>query len=160
MVMVREPHPGGHGWHLHFAVPGFVPVAAIIAAWPHGSVNIQKRARDKSPRKIAGYIAKYVSKGMSVEHCEASEVTPRQPGQHRYWINQGYAVVPVTFDSSRLDVARRWLQARAGEPLYVWDSRDVADWSGPPCLWFDLLGEGLDALPAGTHRWKPPKGHE
>jgi hypothetical protein len=144
LVAVREPHPGGHGWHVHFGVPGWVSQRLIRICWPHGAVNIQGRKQGASPRKVAGYLAKYVSKGINPVHCEASAVAERQPGEHRYWINQGFPVVPVTYMHSDQGEALDGLQVLAGVPLYVWDSRSVADWQGPPCLWLDLAGRGLD----------------
>jgi hypothetical protein len=147
MVAVREPHPGGHGWHIHFGVPGWVSIAKVRKCWPHGSVNIQGRKSGASPRKVAGYIAKYVSKGMNLAHCEASGVSARQPGQHRYWVTQGFPVVPVTYEAVDQGDAIDWLHGQAGRPLYVWDSNSVADWAGAPCMWFDLASTVLDAAP-------------
>jgi hypothetical protein len=147
LVMVREPHPGGHGWHCHFGVPGWVSIKAIRACWPHGSVNVQGRRQGASPRKVAGYIAKYVSKGFDPAHCEASGVADRLPGEHRYWINQGFALTPVIYMHERQGHAIGDLVERAGWPVYVWESASVADWHGPPCLWLDLPGVGLDDPP-------------
>ncbi len=147
MVMVREPHPGGHGWHLHFGVPGWVSIRRVRACWSHGEVNVQGRRAGSSPRKVAGYIAKYVAKGINPIHCEASGVSVRSRGQHRYWLTQGFPVVPVTYEGVDQGSTLGWLRAAAGEPLSTWDSREVVGWCGPPCFWFDLVLAALDAPP-------------
>jgi hypothetical protein len=125
-----------------------VSVRVIRQCWTHGSVNVKGRKQGSSPRKVAGYIAKYVSKGLNPVHCEASGVSDRLPGEHRYWVSQGFPVVPVVYVNRRQSDACEQLEALAGVALFVWDSASVAEWRGPPCLWLDLVGDGLDCSPS------------
>jgi hypothetical protein len=68
-VWVPELHPGGHGFHAHFAVGRFVPRGLIEDAWGlgfikirlHGDLPVGSGARQEA-RCSARYLSKYVGK--------------------------------------------------------------------------------------------------
>lgn len=65
-VQVYEPHPGGHGWHVHIVVDrGFLPLALIrrfSGRAGFGRIHIE---RVWSVGRISGYLGKYLSKGLA-----------------------------------------------------------------------------------------------
>lgn len=139
MIMVREPHPKGHGWHLHFAVPGFVSVRLVRKGWTHGSVNVQGRKAGASPRKVAGYLSKYVAKGYTPEHCQKSRVSPRAAGEHRYWVTQGFQPERHTFGGGDVAELLSAIRQTCGEPTHDWLSWDDPEWDGPAVMWLDFM---------------------
>lgn len=97
VAIVIEPHPSGHGWHVHFACRGFIAIDLVRAWWPYGYVWVsgapRGRARGWQPSKLAGYLTKYLQKtmaGVELHGCE-----PRPKGGHRWWHPQGHALVEV-----------------------------------------------------------------
>lgn len=81
-VQVYEPHPNGHGWHIHFVVDkGFLPVSDIrrfSGRAGFGRIHIE-RVYDVG--KISGYLGKYLSKGinniksMGVRRCRLVNIS-------------------------------------------------------------------------------------
>jgi hypothetical protein len=101
MLIVLEPHPGGHGLHWHAAVPGRMDWHVVRRAWsstphldadhpdfdPFGFVQFEppKRhhrrhttSRIQAARTIAGYLGKYVGKDFS-EDGGGIEGEPKAP---------------------------------------------------------------------------------
>jgi hypothetical protein len=82
-VWVPEWHPGGHGLHVHFIVGRYVRQSLIREAWGRGIVHIQLigdlpvgSGVLAEARKAAGYLCKYIGKGLDDER--------RRAGLHRY----------------------------------------------------------------------------
>lgn len=64
-LMVYEPHPHGHGWHIHIVIEsGFLPLAQIrrfSSAAGFGRVHIEKTYGSK----CALYLGKYLTKALA-----------------------------------------------------------------------------------------------
>ena len=77
-VWVPEWHPGGHGLHVHFIVGRYVRQSLIREAWGRGIVHI-KLIGDlpvgsgalAEARRAAGYLCKYIGKGLDDERRRA-----------------------------------------------------------------------------------------
>lgn len=129
-----ELHPGGHGFHVHFAVARYVRQSLIRDVWARGIVHI-KLIGDlpvgsgalEEARLAAGYLAKYVSKSLTDE---------RVPGLHRYEVAQGFQprARPLLGRSEEAVLAEA-CEAMGGAPSRVWRSGDQEGWRGPPAYW-------------------------
>jgi hypothetical protein len=128
---VLELHPGGHGLHVHIAVPlHFIEKRWLEETWGHGFVNYRDpkflRDRDKREcaRRLSGYLAKYVAKDLGTSHEKHS---------HRYEVAQGFGVEIDRSSFRTLSEAIHWLSNYPGERfVQVWDSNEEVDWEGPP----------------------------
>lgn len=81
-VAVFEPHPQGHGWHVHFLTNRVVRVERVREAWRR-CLGVSGRIHAKrwsSARSASMYAAKYVSKGLA-------DTLPK--GSHRYLVGEG-----------------------------------------------------------------------
>ncbi|MBS1838140.1 MAG: hypothetical protein JST64_10640 [Actinobacteria bacterium] len=135
-LYVFELHPGGHGLHVHLAVPRYIPHDGVAEGWGRGHVWVTgpKRrglAAAVAARSAARYLAKYVDKAIEEGHSF---------GRHRYERAQGFA--PKRVRLRRWDIADgiRYVIERFGrQPSYVWKSSSDPGWLGPPCckMWFD-----------------------
>lgn len=128
-----ELHPGGHGWHAHAAIPGYVPEPLMRRLWGHGHVFLQafrgrggtRRGREAS-RAVARYLAKYIAKGADVP-----------PGRQRYTVRQGYqpeCVEGWIEGPSGLEAAYAWVMGTTRPPQYAWASAGDPEWTGPPVV--------------------------
>jgi hypothetical protein len=129
-----EIHPGGHGFHVHFAVGRFIKQRLIRDVWGHGHVHI-KLIGDlpvgsgvvQEARQASRYLAKYVSKG---------EGGGRPAGLHRYEVAQGFQPDRVlVYGWSADDVIMRASAFMHQSPSRVWRSDDETGWEGPPAVW-------------------------
>jgi hypothetical protein len=118
IVLVPEPHPKGHGWHLHGAVRGRFPIRLMAQLWRHGHVFVvgshgKSRGAWRS-RRLSSYLSKYLTKELAPD--ELHGCTPRPKGTHRYWRTQGFdpPVEVLYFDT--LAQAERWLDVTMGPP--------------------------------------------
>ena len=105
-VRVFELHPGGHGLHVHIVTNGHFRVEVIRKAlrrtgW--GRIHVKHLKKDRA-RALAGYVAKYVSKGVRppclkgwrlwsafgpFEHCACKDVFYDSPGKRLYqWLSE------------------------------------------------------------------------
>lgn len=165
-LTVIEPHPGGHGWHVHAAVHGFVPIDAVRAAWPFGHVLVRYRgpnarqgstsrtrgklSKSSQCRRLAGYLSKYLVKewdqaGAGTEGSPEGPEAPDRPvmglNRKRYSCTRGFApqCVRETFDNS--ESVLLYLEQMMGGPVEtVWSSVGSTDWEGPP-TWLVVLRE-------------------
>ncbi|MCL4552525.1 MAG: hypothetical protein M1305_03070 [Candidatus Marsarchaeota archaeon] len=136
---VLELHPGGHGLHIHLAVPlRFIDKHWLQETWGHGIVHFRDPKPLREPdlreraRRLSGYLAKYVSKDMSDTH---------ESNQHRYEVAQGFGVTIVRRSFSSLRGANHWLVNFRGEQFsQVWSYSDSSDWEGPPVWVFRSPG--------------------
>jgi hypothetical protein len=134
-----EWHPGGHGLHVHFAVGRYVRERLIRQVWGRGITHI-KRIQDlpvgsgavEEARRAAGYLAKYVSKGLDDDPT---------PGLHRYEVAQGFQPRVLSFQAeSEAAVIGAASEAMGGEPVRVWRSSAVEGWRAPPAYWCAWAG--------------------
>jgi hypothetical protein len=134
-----EWHPGGHGLHVHFTVGRYVRERLIRQVWGRGITHI-KRIQDlpvgsgavEEARRAAGYLAKYVSKGLDEDPA---------PGLHRYEVAQGFQPhVEVFAGESEVAVIAAASERMGGEPVQVWRSSTVEGWRAPPAYWCAWAG--------------------
>lgn len=135
-LWVPEWHKTGHGLHVHFAIGRYIPRRHIVESWPHGVVHIKligdvpvgTGALGES-RKAAGYLSKYVAKTFT-------DTGARVPGLQRYDVAQGFTPEKVTLTGRSDDAVLAAASEHLGcAPQYVWNSREVANWTGPPAIW-------------------------
>lgn len=148
---VIEPHPEGHGYHIHFAVRGFVDVADIRKCWTYGRIHVAAikgrkiSRRGVAPKIVAGYLAKYVSKTLTGAELLDRGLVGRAPGQHRYFVREGSKPERLRFYCYGRDAAFRLLASYMGAPKFVWCSVQARDWSGPLVHWLDYLSDRRSA---------------
>jgi hypothetical protein len=90
-LLVPEPHPGGHGWHLHGATNRTFDYKVIASLWGRGFVWVGdhgKRRKRWAARDLAGYLSKYVTKVLADGALHGCQERPA--GSHRYWVTQGF----------------------------------------------------------------------
>lgn len=113
-IAVPEPHKDSEHWHIHAAYHGWINIRVVRRMWhaaifsvtgrgrnstadgarSPGNVDVQYRGRASgvhTTRKIAGYIAKYITKGLI-----------QRFNKKRYWHTKGVSVP---------EAQRKWLQA-------------------------------------------------
>jgi hypothetical protein len=131
-LAVLEPHPGGHGWHVHMLVNQYVPKELVRAVWGHGHIDVRliqgKGVKDPltGARKAAAYAAKYLAK----EFDEAD--VPR--GTHRYLRRSDMDITTIEAEGDwDVLLAQVWAFF-GGRVSWVWWSRDDEQWRGPQVL--------------------------
>jgi hypothetical protein len=131
-VWVPELHPGGHGWHVHFAVGRFVPRGLIEGSWGRGFVHIKlignlpvgSGVREEA-RVAARYLSKYLGKDLS-----------GAGGLNRYDVAQGFQPKSETLIAPTEAEVTALASERMGErPAYVWRSATQEGWRGPSAVW-------------------------
>ena len=134
-VWVPEWHPGGHGLHIHFTVGRYVRQSLIREAWGRGIVHI-KLIGDlpvgsgvlAEARKAAGYLCKYIGKGLDDER--------RRAGLHRYEVAQGFQPERITmYGRTDDDAIERASEYLGRKPETIWRSSSAEGWRGPPACW-------------------------
>ena len=135
-VWVPELHPGGHGFHAHFAVGQYVRRSLISAAWGLGFVHIKllgdlgvgSTAKEEA-RRAAGYLSKYVAKTF--------EQPTRTFGGHRYDVAEGFQPAVEAVRGPTVEAVRAVASERMGAvPVREWSSSADPAWAGPPAVWF------------------------
>jgi len=127
-VWVPELHPGGHGIHIHMAVPFYIEHEKLMKLWGRGIVDL----RDKKPKGAAaafggqvagGYLSKYLGKAFDETAF----------GKHRYERAQGFDI--TSYRVRRYDMAdgvEYAMQIFGCSPVFQWSSADQDGWTGPP----------------------------
>lgn len=131
-VWVPELHPGGHGWHVHFAVGRFVARGLIEEAWGRGFVHIkliqgvpQGGGIRGEARLAARYLSKYLGKDLQ-----------GHGGLNRYDLAQGFQPrVEVIEGRTEAGVIAEAAKRMGGPPAVVWRSATEKGWRGPSALW-------------------------
>ena len=126
-----ELHPGGHGYHVHVAVPGwmFTDFFRLRRVWGHGRIRFDKRKRQQGEprddaRRLALYLVKYITKGFEQSH---------ERGEHRYEVAQNFAVTVKRRAFSTYREAMDYLAYFAAESYsVVWSDYELDWWKGPP----------------------------
>jgi hypothetical protein len=129
-LSVPEFHKDGVRLHAHMAVGFYIPKADLADLWGHGFVDVRKiRARRSTSdldhaRQAARYLSKYLGKAFDQSAF----------GRHRYEVGQGFQPrkEQATFGDDA--EARTWAKEQMGgrKPGYMWSSKMVDDWAGPP----------------------------
>lgn len=131
-LWVVEPHPGGHGLHVHFAVGRYVKRSLIKAAWGRGFVHIKLLGNLPvgsgslgEARLAARYLGKYVSKDLGDQRPE---------GLHRYEVAQGYQPRKIEVQADTVHEAIERASAIIGHaPQTVWLSEQEGKDGHPRC---------------------------
>lgn len=112
-VMVFEPHPNGHGWHIHFVCNFFVPVRRLSeVASQFGFGVCWMESVDVGG---VAYISKYISKSSRIarsEGCKGVRIC-----------NVSRSLVPlrdVEVHSPQIDFIRDYWHTCTGSPLLRW----------------------------------------
>jgi hypothetical protein len=124
-LWVTEWHPGGHGLHVHFALGEYVPHQLVVRTWGRGEIvwvrgprkELDDEGARKAGRRIAGYVAKYLTKDPSA---------PR--GWHRYEVAQNFQPSVRELTAETAEEAVRLADAALGDGATWWDSADDASW--------------------------------
>ena len=133
-LYVIEPHPGGHGWHVHIGVPGwlFTDFFALSKLWGRGRVrfDVSKAGclSKREYRRLSGYLSKYLSKSFALD---------LEPGTHRYECAQSFVPVRIVEHFSDYATAVHRLGELGFLTRPVWCSDLSPDWTGPPCYVFE-----------------------
>jgi hypothetical protein len=96
-VRVFEPHPGGHGWHVHFITGDFLHVNMIrkfSTAAGFGRIHVKQ-----IPLEAVVYLAKYISKARRLAYSKGK----------RLWaccMFDGVKVKDITIKSEFSDICR------------------------------------------------------
>jgi hypothetical protein len=134
-LLIPEPHPGGHGWHLHGATDRFISIEVMRECWPWGYVWVGDDGHKVGPttsRELAAYLAKYVSKALGEEELHGCSARP--PGSKRYFTPDWGPLEEISVEFVRLDEARDWLARNYGRPdvekPFGWDGKwPVRGWA-------------------------------
>ena len=131
-LWVPELHPGGHGWHVHFAVGRYVRRSLIEGAWGRGFVHItliQGLPVGSGVRGEARMTARYLSKYLGKDLGGAG-------GLNRYDVAQGFQPKPEVLSGvCDADVVAAAVQRMGEPPAYVWRSVNQEGWRGPSAVW-------------------------
>jgi len=75
-LRVYERHPKGHGWHVHFVVPNFLPIALVRSVAEGAGFGRIHVWRDESadPEQISRYLLKYLAKGRKDPECLGTRI--------------------------------------------------------------------------------------
>jgi hypothetical protein len=112
------------------AVPFFIKHRRLTVLWGHGHVW-RTDFRRKGERahvgatRAAAYLTKYVAKTF-----ESSEF-----GRHRYVTARGFKVTSYQVRVRDFGDGQHYAEAVfMAPPEFVWDSRTLEDWPGPPVM--------------------------
>jgi hypothetical protein len=129
LLTAYELHPGGHGWHVHVAMSGFVPKAKLATYWGQGFVDVRKFRSAESGREAMRSLGRYVAKYLSKDQ-EGGE---RPTGSHAYEVTQGTQPQALRLSGLGWGGVYAGLSALLPGPVvYQWDSESSPDWRGPP----------------------------
>jgi hypothetical protein len=145
-VLVPEPHPGGHGYHLHGSAAIRLPIAKVRKAWGKGHVWVGDHKRQHkrwTTRHLSRYLAKYATKMVGGSRLYGCGGRPR--GAHRYWVTQGREPECVRCCFPTLALAHDWLRVYMGAyeqcrllelgpdvPIEGWWLSYSDEWLAPP----------------------------
>lgn len=100
-VMVYEPHPNGHGWHIHFLCNFYVPIRQLV--YEVGKYGFGVCWMEHVSPDTAWYISKYVVK--------SRKLLRRSNYRRVRLVNVSRTMLPlsdVVVRSSSIDFVRRW----------------------------------------------------
>lgn len=112
-VMVFEPHPGGHGWHVHFVCNFYVPIRDLVrVSSRYGWGVCYMEVVDVG---AVAYVAKYIGKSGRLsrkEGCKGVRI-----------VNVSRTLLPlrdVEVHSPSIDYVRDNWHTETGSPLLRW----------------------------------------
>lgn len=138
--------------HVHFAVDRFLSIEQVRRRWPHGYVYVgdPQGVSGRLPvRRLAGYLAKYVTK--DVAQADGGGAGARPGCRHRYFVTRGFQPPRYRFAFQTEAEALRFLRREIGadERSYRFGDGEVGGING---IWFLYA----DREVAGWKRRHPP----
>lgn len=109
-------------WHLHMAVPAFIPMGVVQQAWPHGHVGTPQLDHALGEAALAK-LSSYLTKSFGT--------TP--PGVRRYLASKGLGARVEIYAAPGVEDG----VARAAQRLGS-DPRWVGEWGGTVAAYFDV----------------------
>lgn len=130
-VMVYEPHPSGHGWHIHFVCNFFVPVRRLVSVASRFGFGVcWLESVDVGG---VAYVSKYIGK--------AGKIARREGCKGVRCVNVSRTLLPlrdIEVHSPMIDFVRTNWCSRTGCALLRWH-RLVWDWYLSWCPRIDCL---------------------
>lgn len=139
-VRVSEPHPKGHGWHIHFVTATWLSVhdvRRVAKECGFGRVNVAKPCKGGA-KALGAYLAKYL--GKSLEAGKGSGA--------RMWSVFGYGrdrcsrLKDITVDFSTSVVWKASYQAARDTGADHWTASCQAEVAAFRWWWADVTGDG------------------
>lgn len=143
-VRVSEPHPKGHGWHIHFVTASWLSVEQVRRVAKEcgfGRVHVAKPCKGGA-KAVGAYLAKYLGKSL-----EAGKGTGA-----RMWSVFGYGrdraskLKDITVDFSTSAVWKASYQAAVSTGADHFTASCQAEVAAFRWWWADVTGEGPGVL--------------
>lgn len=112
-VMVYEPHPNGHGWHIHFVCNFFVPVRRLVEVAFRFGFGVCWMERVDVGSVL--YVSKYIGKASAIARKEGCKGVRT--------VNVSRSMLPlkdVEVHSPSIDFIRDNWGFRTGSPFLRW----------------------------------------
>ncbi len=143
-VRVSEPHPGGHGWHIHFATASWLSVdlvRRVAQRCGFGRVHVAKPCKGGA-KALGAYLSKYLGKALDAGQGSGAHM----------WSVFGYGRdgathlkdIIVEFEGRELWKALYRVQREFGASH--WTAVCQANAGSFRRWWADVTGEGPDIL--------------
>lgn len=154
LIAVIETGTATNRLHVHFAASRFLSIEKVRRAWGRGIVHVGdpgQLAGRVPVRRLAAYLAKYVSKQSDDVATEGAK--ERAQGEHRYLVTQGFTPAAWSLRYVRVGQAHERMLGLYGQP----DAEcPFGDWHEGPIfgIWYSFPDRFLHP-PPGT---LPPGG--
>jgi hypothetical protein len=128
IVLVPEPHPGGHGWHVHAVTNRTIDYLDMRRFWPKGFVYVGDHKRRRArwvTRELAGYLSKYLTKVLAEGGLCGCQ--PRPKRHHRYWTPKGFDPERIVKRFRTFRAAVLWVLTHYGAWDEEWVLADFPD---------------------------------
>lgn len=112
-IMVYEPHPKGHGWHIHFLTNFYIPVDDL--RYHCNCHNFGICFAEGCDAGTVVYMAKYISKGNFLRRMEGA--------RNVRLVNVSRSMLPlydIEVRSPSIDFVRRWWKSSTDPLLLRW----------------------------------------
>lgn len=112
-IMVYEPHPNGHGWHIHFLCNFYIPIRQLVIESSRFGFGVCWM--ECVPSSYVHYVSKYIGK--------ASKIARQQGCKSVRIVNVSRSLVPlrdIDVSSSSIDFIRQYWHTVSGSPKVRW----------------------------------------
>lgn len=143
-VRVTEPHPKGHGWHIHFVTASWLSVDVVRRVAQRcgfGRVHVAKPCKGGA-KALGAYLAKYLAKALDAGRGSGA----------RMWSVFGYAregstrLKDITVEFEGSEVWRAVYQDMRSKGADHWTAACQAEVAAWRQWWADVTGEGPAVL--------------